>query len=137
MRIDELDGEDQTHLAAWYAAGHLSRVHYESLRNWRDDGGGLKRPKSEKKKTEPSPQQGIIENARKRFRKIRELMSQLNSTALVATEAFVFDDNPHQPLELIQIGASICYTEYFAGGRSGEPLSSTAARAANPKLGKV
>ena len=137
LRIDELDGEDQTHLAAWYAAGDLSKPHYDSLRQWRDDGGGIERPKRKKTRTEPSPQQGIIENARKRFRKVRELMSQMNPSALFATEAFVFKDDPNQPLDLVRIGASFCYSEYFAGGRSGERLSGTAARAAKLKLGVV
>lgn len=110
--------QDRTHLADWYARGDLSEAHYQALVNWREDGGGVRKPRAQgaKGKREDNGDR-MAGNARRRHKSIFRMMEQINYSAAQACHRLVIVNDPDVRLDFVKVGASICWAEYF-GGRS-------------------
>lgn len=112
MRIQDAE-QDQTHLADWYARGFLEQWQYQALVNWREDGGGVRKPRAQgaKGKREDDGDH-MAGHARRRHKQIMRKMEQINGNAAQAAHRLCMVNDPNVDCEMVAIAARIIRTMY-------------------------
>ena len=112
MRSDHFE-VDLTHLSEWFARGRLLDWEYQALMNWREDGGGVRRPRpaGAKGKREDDGDH-MAENAKRRHKAIFRYLDRINADAAQAIHRLCMVDDPNVSLEHVKIGALVVNTKY-------------------------